>query len=229
MAAPTAQDFVQEMRQYIATSDRHLVQHPLVQGVAAGTIPRHQLQGWVTQDYFYRRHVSRLAMLRYLRCTDPAIAAHLYEVVEEESSGTSTGTAGHLQLFVDFAAGLGVSREQLEQARVLPGAAAHVYWAELILWTKPWFVAMAAQMAGEGISPAVYAQLRQGCKQHYGLDDDALAYCSTHEEADTEHGGLAELIVRRYLVSPTLQQQALAVVRRKLELQYDMWDTYRFF
>ena len=229
MAVPTTRDFVQELRAYIAASDKNLVHHPLVQGIAAGTIPRHQVQGWVTQDYVYRKHVPRLAMLRYLKSTDPEIAAHLYETVEEESTGASTRTAGHVQLFLNFAAALGVSREQLEQAPMLPPVAAHVYWAELIFWTRPWFVAMAAQMAGEGISPAVYAQLRQGCKQHYGLDDDALAYCSTHEEADTEHGGLAELIVRRYLVSPELQQQALAVVQRKLELQYDMWNSYRYF
>ena len=229
MAIPTQQDFVRELRELIATSDRHLLRHPLIQGVAAGTIPRHQLQGWVTQDYFYRKHVSRLAMLRYLKCTDPEIAAHLYEVVEEESTGSHTGEAGHVQLFIDFAAGLGVSREQLEQAPILPGAAAHVYWAELILHTQPWFVALAAQMAGEGMAPQVYARMQQGLAQHYGLDDRALRFGRTHEEADTEHGALSELIVRRYLVTPELQQQARAIVQRKLELQYDMWDTYRFF
>ena len=44
----------------------------------------------MTQDYFYRKHVPRLAMLRYLKCTDPEIAPHLAEVVEEESVGAST-------------------------------------------------------------------------------------------------------------------------------------------
>ena len=148
MATTTSQDFVATLRAHVRASDKNLIQHPLVQGVAAGTIPLRQLQGWVAQDHFYRKHVPRLAMVRYLQCTDPEIAAHLYEVVEEETSGVSTGTAGHLQLFIDFAAGLGVSREQLEQAPVLPGAAAHIYWAELIFHTQPWFVAMAAQIAG---------------------------------------------------------------------------------
>src|SRR5579875_853642 len=136
MAVSTSHDFVQELREYIAASDKNLVRHPLVQGVAAGTIPLRQLQGWVTQDYYYRKHVPRLALLRYLKCTDPEIAQHLYEVVEEETEGTSTGTAGHVELFYDLAAGLGVSRKQLENARVLPPAAAHVYWAELIIHTQ---------------------------------------------------------------------------------------------
>jgi len=148
MAVPTAQDFVQDLKAQIRRSGKSHADYPLVQGIAAGTIPPRQLQGWITQDYVYRRHVPRLAMLRYLKCTDPEIAAHLYEVVEEETAGTSTRTAGHVELFFDLAAGLGVSREQLETAAVLPGAAAHVCWAELILHTQPWFVAMAAQLAG---------------------------------------------------------------------------------
>src|SRR3954451_18388356 len=192
MATTTGHDFVDTLRQHVRASDKNLVQHPLVQGVASGTIPLRQLQGWVAQDFFYRKHVPRLAMVRYLQCSDPEIAAHLYEVVEEETEGASTGTAGHLSLFIDFSAGLGVSREQLEQAPVLPGAAAHIYWAELIFHTQPWFVAMAAQIAGEGVAPTVNGLLRRGLQQHYGLDDKALQFCRTHEEADVQHGSLSE-------------------------------------
>ena len=229
MAISTTPDFVETLKAEVRTHEKTLLRHPLVLGVAAGTIPLRQLQGWVTQDHFYRKHVTRLAMLRYLKCTDPEIAAHLYEVVEEETSGASTGTSGHVQLFYDFAAGLGVSREQLESAPVLPGAAAHVYWAELIVHTQPWFVAMSAQLAGEGVAPGVNAMLRQGLQEHYGLDDQAVAFCRAHEEADEDHASLTELIVRRYIVTPELQAQARAMVYRKSELQYDMWATYQYF
>ena len=227
--ATTTRDFVQELKDQVLNSGYVLWEHPLIQGVAAGTIPLRQLQGWVTQDYVYRKQVPRLAMLRYLKCSDPEIAPHLYEVVEEETAGSSTGTAGHVQLFIDFAAGLGVSREQLDSARTLPGPAAHIYWAELILHTLPWFVALAAQIAGEGQAPRMNALLRKGLQEHYGLDDHALRFCRAHEEADVEHSSLSELIVRRYIVTPELQAQARAVVQRKLELQYDMWATYQYF
>ncbi len=229
MAVATTPDFVQTLKEEIRASDKALPRHPIVQGVAAGTIPLRQLQGWVTQDYVYRRSVNRLAMSRYLKCTDPEIAAHLYEVVEEEAAGTSTGTAGHVELFFDFAAGLGVTREQLENAPTLPGAAAHIYWAELIVHTQPWFVAMSAQLAGEGLAPATNALMRRGMQEHYGLNDKAVCFLRTHEEADEDHASLTELIVRRYITTPELQAQARAIVRRKLELQWDMWATYQFF
>src|SRR3954465_5311690 len=124
MAAITTQDFVQELKAQIRASGKAHANYPLVQGIAAGTIPLRQLQGWVTQDYVYRRQVPRLAMLRYLACTDPEIAGQVEEVVEGETAGVSTGPAGHVQLFVDFAAGLGVSREQLDTARPLAAASA---------------------------------------------------------------------------------------------------------
>jgi len=229
MATLATRDFVDELKDQIANSGYVLPNHPLIQGVAAGTIPLRQLQGWVTQDYVYRKQVPRLAMLRYLACSDPEIAPHLYEVVEEETAGSSTGTAGHVQLFIDFAAGLGVSRDQLESARTLPGAAAHIYWAELIVHTLPWFVALSAQIAGEGQAPRMNALLRQGLSEHYGVDEHALRFCRAHEEADVEHSSLSELIIRRYITTPELQAQARAVVQRKLELQYDMWATYQYF
>jgi pyrroloquinoline quinone (PQQ) biosynthesis protein C len=229
MAATTTQDFVQELKAMIRDSGKAHADYPLVKGIATGTIPLRQLQGWITQDYFYRKHVPRLAMLRYLKCTDPEIAQHLAEVVEEESVGASTGTAGHVDLFYDLAAGLGVSREQLENARVLPGAAAHVYWAELIIHTQPWFVAMAAQLAGEGDGARNNTVMRQGLKEHYGLDEKALQFYRTHEEADAEHGSLTETIIERYIVTPELQAQARAIVQRKIELLWDMWGSYQYF
>jgi pyrroloquinoline-quinone synthase len=229
MAVSTGQDFVQELKELIRTSGKAHMDYPLIQGVAAGTIPLRQLQGWVTQDYFYRKHVPRLAMLRYLQCTDPEIAAHLYEVVAEESAGESTGTAGHVDLFFDFAAGLGVSREQLEHAPVLPGAAAHLYWAELIIHTQPWFIQMAAQLAGEGDGAAKNAVMARGFQEHYGLDAKAVQFFRTHETADEDHGSLTEDIIRRYVVTPELQAQARAIVQRKLDLLWDMWLTYEYF
>ena len=229
MAVSATRDFVQELKTLIRGSGKAHADFPLVQGIAAGTIPLRQLQGWLTQDYFYRKQVPRLAMLRYLKCTDPEIAPHLYETVAEESSGASTGTAGHVDLFYDLAEGLGVSRERLETAPPLAPAAAHVYWAELIIHTQPWFVAMAAQLAGEGDGARNNAVMYQGLKAHYGLDEKAVRFYRTHEEADSDHGSLTEEIIRRYLVTPELQAQARAIVQRKLDLLWDMWGSYQYY
>jgi len=108
----------------------------------------------------------------------------------------------------------------------MPATAAHIYWAELILWTKPWFVAMAAQVAGEGQAPITSRMMYEGLQEHYGLSQDDTAFFSVHTEADEDHSILANDIVTRYIVTPELQAEAMAVVKRKIRLMYDMRSTY---
>ncbi|MBX5493393.1 MAG: iron-containing redox enzyme family protein [Chloroflexi bacterium] len=226
MAVQTAlspREFVERFKAEIAAHPKLRVNHPFVRGIQAGTISREHLLEWVRQDYKFRNAVPRLAMLRYLACSDPEIARRLYEVVEEETAGLATGSAGHIDLFVRFAAALGLSREELDAAPLAPATAAHLYYAELIIHTRPWFVVMAAQMAAEGTAPAAMAALADGLIKHYGLAPDDVAFFTVHVDADEDHGSLAEEIAERYLQSPALQAETREVGLRRLELLYDTW------
>ena len=90
-----------------------------------------QIRSWAVQDYQFRATVPRIAMLRYLACTDPEIGQKLWGVVEEETRGMDTGTAGHNQLAIRFAESIGLTRSQLENAELTPSTAAHLYYVEL--------------------------------------------------------------------------------------------------
>jgi pyrroloquinoline-quinone synthase len=226
MAIAAGTRFLDELRQEIATSEWSSVRHPFVVGVNQGTIPLHQIRGWAMQDSHYRRDVYRLALLRYLRCTDPDIQQRLAGVVAEEAEGIDTGSAGHYELFLRFARSIGLTAEEVQHGDPLAATAAHIYWAELILWTMPWPVAMAAQVAGEGQAPITSRMMSDGLQKHYGLTAEDAAFFDVHVEADADHKSLAEDIVTRYLVTDDLQEQARAVVRRKLKLMYDMRSTY---
>ncbi|HLQ35592.1 MAG TPA: iron-containing redox enzyme family protein [Chloroflexota bacterium] len=226
MAIATSASFVRELKEEIASSGLVIKEHPLVQGVYRGTLPKHQLRGWATQDSHYRRAVPRLATLRYLRCTDPEFQRKLGGVMTEEAEGGQYGQAGHYQLFLTFARALGLTEEEVENSRPLAGTAAHIYWAELIAWTLPWFVAMSAQLAGEGQAPPAVMMVNEGLQKHYGLTAEEAAFFHVHGEADQDHGTLTEEIIARYIVTPELQAEARAVIRRKLELQWDMWSTF---
>src|SRR5206468_2038062 len=135
MAIAPTRSFVREMKDEIASSGMLLRDHPLVEGIHRGTLPLHQIRGWATQDSHYRRAVSRLASVRYLRCTDPYFKEKLGEVMSEESEGGQFGQTGHYELFLRFAKAVGLTEDEVWNSRILPGAAAHVYWAELIAWT----------------------------------------------------------------------------------------------
>jgi len=221
--------FVKELKRSIRESEYALVKSPFIRGIAAGTLTRAQLKGWALQDYQYRRHVPQLAATRFTKCTDPKIRHQLFETLIEEGTGAITGSAGHTQLFLDLAGELGAGKEELEAAEPLPETAAHVYWAELILHTKPWFIALSAQLAGEGQVEEFAGVLARGLKERYGLSDRALAFWTVHLEADREHGSVVEEMIARFVVTDEFQDEVRHVVRTKLRLLHGMWNTFRYF
>jgi pyrroloquinoline quinone (PQQ) biosynthesis protein C len=216
-------DFVRRLKDEIARSSKQRVNHPFVRAVSEGNASMKQIRQWALQDYQFRRAVPRLAMLRYLACTDPEFQPKLYEVVEDETKGLRPGSAGHPDMFVEFAAELGLERRELETAPLRPATAAHLYYAELIIHTLPWFVVMAAQIAAEGTFAPAAAALGHAFIKQYGMRPEAVRFFTVHTEADAEHGSLAEEIARRYITSPPLQTQTREVALRRLELLYDAW------
>ena len=217
-------EFVRQLKAEIAQSPKQRVNHPFVKAVCAGTATLDEIRRWAVQDYQFRRAVPRIAMLRYLACTDPEIATRLYEVVEEETRGLLPGSAGHADMFLEFADAIGLSREQLDSVPLRPATAAHLYYAELIIHTLPWFVMMAAQIGAEGTFPPAMAALGKGLIEQYGMARESVRFFTVHVEADEDHGQLAEDIALRYLTSPHLQEQTRAVTLRRMELLYDVWS-----
>jgi pyrroloquinoline-quinone synthase len=220
---PSPADFVRRLKEEISRSPKQRVNHPFVRAVSAGTASIDQIRNWAVQDYQFRRAVPRIAMLRYLACTDPDFGPRLYEVVEDETRGLRPGSVGHADMFVEFAESIGIARKELENAELRPATAAHLYYAELIIHTLPWFVMMAAQIGAEGTFPPAVAALGKGFTKNYGMSPQSVRFFTVHVEADEDHGTLAEDIALRYMTSPALQEQTRAVTMHRLELLYDVW------
>ncbi len=127
-------------------------------------------------------------------------------------------------MFVEFAESIGITRKELDTAELRPATAAHLYYAELIIHTLPWFVVMAAQVGAEGTFPPAVAALGQGFIKQYGMSPQSVRFFTVHAEADEEHGKLAEDIALRYITSAALQEQTRAVTLRRMELLYDIWS-----
>jgi pyrroloquinoline-quinone synthase len=217
-------DFVQQLKKDIHAFPKIRIKHPFLKAVCSGTATMDQIRAWAIQDYQFRAAVPRIAMLRYLACSDPEIAEKLWGVVEEETRGMDTGSAGHNELAVRFAESIGLTRHQLENAEIRPSTAAHLYYAELIIHTLPWFVVMAIQIGAEGTFGPAAAALGHGFIHQYGMNPDDVRFFTVHSEADEEHGSLAEEIAVRYITSPHLQEQTRRHTFRRMELLYDIWS-----
>jgi pyrroloquinoline-quinone synthase len=217
-------EFVQQLKKAIQAFPKIRIKHPFLKAVCAGTATMDQIRAWAIQDYQFRAAVPRIAMLRYLACSDPEIARKLWGVVEEETRGLDTGSAGHNELFLRFADCIGLTRQQLEDAELRPATAAHLYYVELIIHTLPWFVVMAIQIGAEGTFGPAAAALGHGFIKQYGMKPEDVRFFTVHSEADEEHGSLAEEIAVRYITSPQLQEQTRKHTFRRMELLYDIWS-----
>ena len=217
-------EFVQQLKKDIHAFPKIRIKHPFLKAVCAGTATMEQIRAWAIQDYQFRAAVPRIAMLRYLACTDPEIARKLWGVVEEETRGLDTGSAGHNELFIRFAASIGLTPEQLENAELRPATAAHLYYVELIIHTLPWFVVMAIQIGAEGTFGPAAAALGHGFINKYNMKPDDVRFFTVHSEADEDHSNLAEEIAVRYITSPHLQDQTRKHNFRRMELLYDIWS-----
>lgn len=220
----TSKEFVGEFKREIAQHPKLRARHPFVKAVKEGSATMDQIRAWACQDYKFRNITPQISMMRYLACSDPAFRPALYEVVEEETEGLSSGSAGHIDLFIDFTRALGLSRPELEAAPMEPATAAHLYFVELMIHKYPWFVVMAAQIAAEGTFPGATKLLGEGLMQNYGFAPESVRFFTVHTEEDEEHGSLAEKIAEAYLHSPALQNQAREVGLRRMELLYDIWS-----
>jgi len=221
-------EFVQQLKKDIQGFPKIRIKHPFLKAVCNGTATMEQIRAWTIQDYQFRAAVPRIAMLRYLACTDPEIAAKLWGVVEEETRGMSTGSAGHNELAIRFAESIGISRSQLENAELCPATAAHLYYVELVIHTLPWFVVMAVQIGAEGTFGPAAAALGHGFIEQYNMDPDDVRFFTVHAEADEDHGNLAEEIALRYITSPQLQELTRKHTFRRMELLYDIWSVSGF-
>src|SRR4051812_1535695 len=112
--ALSSRDFVQSFKEEVAAFPKLRARHPFVLAVRDGRVSKEHLREWARQDYKFRNIVPRISLMRYTACSDPHFARKLYEVVEEETAGLSTGSAGHIELFLDFAAALGLTRQELD-------------------------------------------------------------------------------------------------------------------
>jgi pyrroloquinoline-quinone synthase len=220
----TATEFVAQLIKDIQAFPKIRIKHPFLKAVCNGTATMEQIRARAIQDYQYRAAVPRIALMRYLACTDPEIAQKLWGVVEEETRGMDTGTAGHNELAIRFANSIGLTREQLENAELRPATAAHLYYVELIIHTLPWFVVMAIQIGAEGTFGPAAAALGHGFITQYKMNADDVRFFTVHSEADEEHGSLAEEIAVRYLHAPHLQEQTRKHTFRRMELLYDIWS-----
>ncbi len=173
---------LQEIDQRIKA--KHLLNHPFYQAWTHGTLSLDALRDYSKQYY---QHVA--AFPTYLSALHARIENRkirkqiLQNLIDEEA-----GTPDHPELWQQFAASLGVSKEELERTESWDETKSVIKNFRSICRNGLPEEAVAALYAYESQIPEISESKIDGLKKHYGFTDEkGYEYFSVHQEADVEH------------------------------------------
>ena len=177
-----------ETRMREAIAERSLLQHPFYQAWSAGTLEVERLQDYARQYYHFERAFPRFLSAIHARTESPAIRQHLLDNLWDEEHGERN----HPALWLEFAAALGVSRDEVERAEPHPETAALVEHYADVAANAPVAEALAALFAYESQVPVIAWEKIKGLREHYDLLPEQFEFFSVHLVSDVAHAG-AEL------------------------------------
>lgn len=215
--------FLEGLTLKLKAPHRDVVNHPAVEDMASGKLSREQVRNMIAQQYLFTRTVPKLLCLRYSQVTDPEMLGRLQDVMDEELAGKQTGTDNHVRLHQKLALGLGITLAELESTPPNPETRAVIYWQELAIRSRPWFLALGMKYGDEGQFAAACARIAPALQKHYGVSADDAVFFSAHVEADADHQLFFRNIIEKYASSPALRAEFEELTLTTAELWWDMW------
>lgn len=130
----------------------------------------------------------------------------------------------HPELWLDFAAGLGLEREAVAGEANHPAARAIVSVFEGLAQTSA-ACGLAALYAYESQQPEVSRQKADGLRHLYGIDDpETLAYFEVHAEADLRHREGERKALQRCLSDGADPEDVLQAAEQALDAYWGLLD-----
>ena len=204
------------------------INHPFCVKLFRGEWTRRQLQAWVKEDFHAK--VQTLRNDAYIVATAPTLD-ELQEQVKVLISECGEDLAGgkypsHPELWLRFAEGLGLKREEVMQSEPSPLMQV-ILDAERYKSMKQNVGDLPANLrVGEKINALVHPIWAESLRDHYNVPAEALEFFTAHGEADQDHGRLGEQIVLRR-ASTYENQRAIWLHLKKSQAK--QWVTYDAF
>jgi pyrroloquinoline-quinone synthase len=173
--------------------EKHLLRHPFYQAWLDGTLPTENLQEYARQYYAFESTFPRVLSAIHARTEDRDARQAILENLWDEEHGE----ANHQELWLRFAEGVGVDRDDVRSAERNDATQRLVDTYLTAASEAPVGAAVAAVYAYEAQVPAVAGAKIGGLKSQYGIDDDrTLAFFEVHSTLDIEHSDAERQIVR---------------------------------
>jgi pyrroloquinoline-quinone synthase len=161
-----------------------LLDHPFYQAWNAGSLTPAVLAEYAKQYYAHVQAFPTYVSAVHSHCGDLGTRQLLLENLIEEEQGPHN----HPELWLRFAEGLGVSRENVQHTDLLPETKVSVGTMKRLSGSEDYREGLAALYAYESQIPEVARTKRDGLRSFYGIEDArTVAFFRVHEEADLIH------------------------------------------
>ena len=171
---------------------RHLLSHPFYRKWSEGTLPPSCLREYARQYFAFESAFPRVLSAIHSRTEDAAARASLLSNLWDEEHGE----ANHAELWLRFAEGLGVAREEVRGATPNDAAKALVDCYRALAESPR--AGVAALYAYEKQLPRLAEAKIAGLKARYGVDDArTLGFFQVHGEIDVAHAAAERAILER--------------------------------
>lgn len=204
----TAREFLDEC---IAFKRDHAPQSRFLRALVTGKLERLQLERWA-MDFYYYVEPAIPTIAAWLSSAPTLPDREAYKLIARNLAGEMgyIKEAEHHDLYLQFCASLGITRERLLEhtplASTIGAASTMGYYCRNSFAEGLGAFGLAVEMEVPGRAGGAQV-LHDGLARHYGLDAQAMEFWAIHIAAEEEHGENAEKAL--LLCGQTREQQAL--------------------
>ncbi|MCC7363568.1 MAG: CADD family putative folate metabolism protein [Dehalococcoidia bacterium] len=166
-------------------TEQSMLDHPFYRAWTQGTLEVERLREYAKQYYHFEAAFPRLLSAIHTRTESPAIRQALLDNLWDEEHGERN----HPALWLEFAAALGLSAEEVVNSTPNAETQALLDHYRAAAAEAPVAEALVTLFAYEGQVPEIAWQKIKGLSDHYGFKPDQFEFWSVHLVADIAHSG----------------------------------------
>lgn len=219
MALLAPEELITDLQHTLRT--RYRRPHPLRQLFLTGRLTKEQLQWWAKNLFHEFRNIHRFFGVRYQKCPVPELRRALLEnMVEEEGEDLFGGKyPSHAELWVRFAEGLQIPRQEMLSCEPLPAIRAALEMYVQLVQQSHWAVAIGTGLVFEGEGPKRMREEREALEKHYSwIPSSALEFFRAHEYHDEGHGNTCIDVIKKCCMEEHLQNEMREAVKSRTDI-----------
>jgi pyrroloquinoline quinone (PQQ) biosynthesis protein C len=212
----TGVDLTESLAEWARPWQERLLDHPLLEAIQAGTIPRANLGQLNTQMYLRVQGTHSRILNGMMQRPDRPLMERRMHTMEEEF--------GHDTLLLDAAADYGQTLAEIEGGiPTVETETQNLYQRSATRALTPADGPFFAFLV-EGLFDKICRRVCDGLRERYAATPAMLAFYEVHIEADVRHGEAGRLETAALRLDPAIERQAKFNIRRHMEVRELYYD-----